>query len=123
MELINRMTVNKLKTEYAPILAASDSLLITGRYFFYNKQMGLYCHDLNGDSLDMLRFIIDEESSDDIELILRTGGLKSPNGISLFTRPIYNPVFVLIINYICFRLRNKRPSFTTMLASLLPNIR
>lgn len=93
MELINRMTVNKLRNEYASILAASDTLLITGRFFFYNKQMGLYCHDLKGDSLDMLRFIIDEEASDDIELILRTGGLRSLHGISLFTRPIYNPVF------------------------------
>ena len=46
--------------KFSIIVAASDSIFITGRYFYYNKEMGYYCNILGSDEEPyLLHYIVD----------------------------------------------------------------
>ena len=76
---------------YSPIVAASDSVYITGMYYYYNKELGYYCTKPNSKKEPYeLCYIVDEESRDDIWLMLHTGGFGNNFWA---TDPIYNPVY------------------------------
>ena len=79
--------------KYSTIVAASDSVFITGRYFYYNKEMGYYCNILGSDKEPhLLHYIVDEEGRDDIWLLLHTGGIGSNFWVA---DPIYNPLYAI----------------------------
>ena len=79
--------------KFSTIVAASDSVFITGRYFYYNKEMGYYCNILGSDKEPhLLHYIVDEEGRDDIWLLLHTGGIGSNFWVA---DPIYNPLYAI----------------------------
>ena len=90
MNFYHSMSRKTFFDKFSTIVAASDSVFITGRYFFYNKEMGYYCNILGSDEEPyLLHFIVDEEGRDDISLMIRT-----KTGIDFWaTERIYNPVF------------------------------
>ena len=76
---------------YSPIVAASDSVYITGTYFYYNKELGYYSNIPNSDKEPtLLHYIVDEDACDDIWLLLHTGGIGNNFWV---TDPIYNPIY------------------------------
>lgn len=83
------MSKTKFHNIYGPIVAASDSVYITGRYFYYNKELGYYCNKYYSEEEPyLLCYIVDEVGRDDIWLQLRTGELAA------FSRDrIYNPIY------------------------------
>lgn len=78
--------------KFSTIVAASDSIFVTGRYFYYNKEMGYYCNILGSDKEPyLLHYIVDEEGRDDISLMIRT-----KRGIDFWaTTRIYNPLYAI----------------------------
>ena len=83
------LSKTKFQNIYGPIVAASDSVYITGRYFYYNKELGYYCNKYFSEEEPYeLCYIVDEVGRDDIWLQLRTGELAA------FSRGrIYNPIY------------------------------
>ncbi len=80
--------------KFSTIVAASDSIFITGRYFYYNKEMGYYCNILGSDKEPyLLHYIVDEEGRDDIWLLTHTrGGIGANFWVA---DPIYNPLYAI----------------------------
>ena len=75
------------------IVAASDSIFVTGRYFYYNKEMGYYRNWLGSDRApELLHYIVDEEGRDDIWLLMHTGGVGANFWVA---DPIYNPIYAI----------------------------
>ena len=93
MNFYNSMSRKTFQDKFSPILAAIDSVYITGRYFYYNKEMGYYRHRLGSDKEpEPLHYIVDEEARDDIWLLLHTGGIGDNFWV---TDPIYNPIYAI----------------------------
>lgn len=82
---------------YAPIVAASDSVVITGRYAFYGLEQYYYCVTPTADKVYLLEHIVDEDARDDIGFMIRTGSLDkyTQYAMNLFPKLfyIYNPVY------------------------------
>jgi len=95
MNFYNSMSRKTFQDKFSPILAAIDSVYITGRYFYYNKEMGYYRHRLGSDKEpEQLHYIVDEEARDDIWLLLHTG--DGGFGANFWvTDPIYNPIYAI----------------------------
>ena len=95
MNFYNSMSRKTFQDKFSPILAAIDSVYITGRYFYYNKEMGYYRHRLGSDKEpELLHYIVDEEGRDDIWLLLHTG--DGGFGANFWvTDPIYNPIYAI----------------------------
>ena len=51
---------------YGPIITASDSVVIAGRYSFYGLEQYYYCSTPNADTIYLLHHIVDEERRDDL---------------------------------------------------------
>ena len=90
MNFYHSMSRKTFYDKFASIVAASDSVYITGRYLYFNKELGYYCNSLGSDKEPReLCYIIDEEGRDDIWLQMRTGG-----SVDYFSKErIYNPIF------------------------------
>ena len=90
MNFYHSMSRKTFYDKFATIVAASDSIYITGRYFYFNKELGYYCNSLGSDKqLHELCYIIDEEGRDDIWLQMKTG-----RSVDYFSKErIYNPIF------------------------------
>ncbi len=91
MNFYHSMSRKSFYDKFAAIVAASDSIFITGRYFMYNKEMSYYSNMLGSDEEPReLHRIVDEEALDDIWLLLHTGGF----GHNYWANdPIYNPIY------------------------------
>ena len=94
MNFYNSMSRKTFQDKFSTILAAIDSVFITGRYFYYNKEMGYYRHRLGSDEEpELLHYIVDEEGRDDIWLLTHTrGGIGANFWVA---DPIYNPVYAI----------------------------
>ncbi len=92
MNFYNSMSRKTFHDKFSTILAAIDSVFITGRYFYYNKEMGYYRHRLGCDEEpELLHYIVDEEGRDDIWLLTHTrGGIGANFWVA---DPIYNPIY------------------------------
>ena len=81
---------------YAPIVAASDSVVITGRYAFYGTEEYYYCVTPNADTMYLLEHIVDEKIRDDIIDLFRFG-VDRFHYYALNFYPtmfyIYNPIY------------------------------
>ena len=94
MNFYNSMSRKTFQDKFSTILAAIDSIFITGRYFYYNKEMGYYRHRLGSDEEpELLHYIVDEEGRDDIWLLTHTrGGIGANFWVA---DPIYNPIYAI----------------------------
>ena len=94
MNFYHSMSRKTFLDKYSTIVAASDSIFITGRYFYYNKEMGYYCNVLGGgEEHYLLHYIVDEEGRDDIWLLKHTrGGIGTNFWVA---DPIYNPIYAI----------------------------
>ena len=93
MNFYNSMSRKTFYDKFSTIVAASDSVFITGRYYYYNKEMGYYRHRLGSEEEPkMLHYIVDEEARDDIWLLLHTGGIGANFWVA---DPIYNPIYAI----------------------------
>ncbi len=91
MNFYNSMPRKTFYDKFSTIVAASDSIFITGRYFYYNKEMGYYRNWLGSDrEPELLHYIVDEEGRNDIWLLLHTGGIGANFWVA---DPIYNPIY------------------------------
>ncbi len=92
MNFYHSMSRKTFYDKFSAIVAASDSIFITGRYAYYNKEMGYYCHILGSEQDPyLLHYIVDEEGRDDIQLMIRT-----KRGIDFWaTNRIYNPIYAI----------------------------
>mgnify|MGYP002623075727 CR=1 FL=1 len=93
MNFYNSMSRRTFQDKFSTILAAIDSVYITGRYFYYNKEMGYYRNRLgSNEEPELLHYIVDEEARDDIWLLLHTGGIGANFWVA---DPIYNPIYAI----------------------------
>ena len=93
MNFYHSMSRKTFYDKFSTIVAASDSVYITGRYFYYNKEMAYYCNILGSDKEPyLLHYIVDEEGRDDIWLLTHTGGIGSNFWVA---DPIYNPIYAI----------------------------
>ncbi len=93
MNFYHSMPRKTFYDKFSTIVAASDSVFITGRYFYYNKEIGYYCNILGSDKEPyLLHYIVDEEARDDIWLLLHTGGIGANFWVAV---PIYNPIYAI----------------------------
>lgn len=83
---------------YGPIVAASDSVVITGRYAFYGTEQYYYCVTPTADTIYLLEHIVDEKIRDDIIDLFRFG-VDRFHYYALNFYPtmfyIYNPIYCL----------------------------
>lgn len=100
MNFYHSMPRKTFYDKFSTIVAASDSVFITGRYFYYNKEMGYYCNILGSDKEPyLLHYIVDEEARDDIWLLIHTGGIGANFWVA---DPIYNPIYAIDNNFYLF---------------------
>ena len=93
MNFYHSMSRKTFYDKFSTIVAASDSVFITGRYFYYNKEMGYYRHRLGSEEEPkLLHYIVDEEARDDIWLLLHTRGIGANFWVA---DPIYNPIYAI----------------------------
>lgn len=93
MDLYFSMSIEAFYKKFSPVVAASDSVYVTGSYFYYNKELEYQCHiPYNDKNPYSLCYIIDEEGRDDIWLLLKTGGKVQNNNVGA-AAPIYNPIY------------------------------
>lgn len=94
MNFYHSMPRKTFLDKFSTIVAASDSIFITGQYFYYNKEMGYYRNRLGSDKEpELLHYIVDEEGRDDIWLLTHTRGGIGANFWA--TDPIYNPIYAI----------------------------
>ena len=84
---------------YGPIITASDSVVITGRYSFYGLEQYYYCSTPTADTMYLLHHIVDEERRDDLLSMSgrHGGGFDDFTAFMLALYPrlyyIFNPIF------------------------------
>ena len=97
MFLYAPLSLETFYKNFAPIVAASDSVVITGRYAFYGTEQYYYCVTPTADTIYLLEHIVDEKMRDDIIDILRFGVDKfhyyALNFFSTKMFYIYNPIY------------------------------
>ena len=93
------MSLSKFYELYGPIITASDSVVITGRYAFYGLEQYYYCVTPTADTIYLLRHIVDEVHRDDMRRMLdkHGGGLDKFTLYMMTLYPklfyIFNPIF------------------------------
>ena len=94
MNFYHSMSRKAFYDKFSGIVAAIDSVFITGRYFYYNKEMGYYHNWLGSEKEpELLHYIVDEEARDDIWLLTHTrGGIGANFWVA---DPIYNPIYAI----------------------------
>ena len=98
MYLLPPISISKFYDLYGPIITASDSVVITGRYAFFGLEQYYYCVTPTADTVYMLHHIVDEERRDDLLQMLRgKGGFDKFTTYMLTLYPklyyIFNPIF------------------------------
>ena len=90
MDFYHSMPRTRFYDRFATIVVASDSIFITGQYFYFNKELAYYRNWLGNDrEPELLHYIVDEVGRDDIWLQMRTGG-----GVDPFSKErIFNPIY------------------------------
>lgn len=98
MFLLAPISLERFYHDYAPIVAASDKVVITGRYAFYGIEQYYYCVTPTADTVYLLTHIVDENERDHLIDIFRFG-LDKFHFYALNFYPtmfyIYNPIYCL----------------------------
>ena len=96
MFLCAPLSLNLFYKNFGPIVAASDSVVITGRYAFYGTEQYYYCVTPTADTMYLLEHIVDEKMRDDIIDLYRFG-VDQFHYYALNFYPtmfyIYNPIY------------------------------
>ena len=96
MFLYAPISLQKFYKDYGPIVAASDSVVITGRYAFYGTEQYYYCVTPTADTVYLMEHIVDEKMRDDIIDLYRFG-VDRFHYYALNFYPtmfyIYNPIY------------------------------
>lgn len=93
MFLYAPITLATFHRNYGPIVAASDSIVITGRYAFYGLEEYYYCVTPTADTTYLLEHIVDEDARDDLLMAANDYFyFYSANFFPSMLR-IYNPVY------------------------------
>ena len=97
MFLFPPISLSRFYELYGPIITASDSVVITGRYAFYGLEQYYYCVTPTADTLYLLHHIVDEERRDDFLLMIRTKSIDRFTSYMMTLYPklyyIFNPIF------------------------------
>ena len=99
MYLLPPISTSRFYELYGPIITASDSVVITGRYAFYGLEQYYYCVTPTADTVYMLYHIVDEMARDDMRHMLdrHGGGLDKFTLYMMTLYPkkfyIFNPIF------------------------------
>lgn len=99
MYLFPPISISRFYELYGPIITASDSVVITGRYAFYGLEQYYYCVTPTADTVYMLYHIVDEMARDDMRHMLdrHGGGLDKFTLYMMTLYPkkfyIFNPIF------------------------------
>ena len=99
MYLLPPISISRFYELYGPIITASDSVVITGRYALYGLEQYYYCVTPVADTIYMLHHIVDEERRDDLLSMTgrHGGGLDKYTTYMLSLYPklyyIFNPIF------------------------------
>ena len=96
MFLYSPISLEKFYRDFAPIITASDSVVITGRYAFYGLEQYYYCVTPTADTMYLLQHIVDEDARDDLlQASRRSMDRFYFYAMNFFPRLlyIYNPVF------------------------------
>lgn len=98
MYLYAPISLETFYKNFGPIVAASDSVVITGRYAFYGTEQYYYCVTPTADTIYLLEHIVDEKMRDDIIDLFRFG-VDRFHYYALNFYPtmfyIYNPIYGL----------------------------
>ena len=90
------ISIEKFYHDYAPIVAASDKVVVTGRYGFYGLEQYYYCVTPTADTVYLLYHIVDEDALDDVLRSCR-GQVDSFYFYAINFFPhllyIYNPIY------------------------------
>ena len=90
------ISIEKFYHDYAPIVAASDKVVVTGRYGFYGLEQYYYCVTPTADTVYPLYHIVDEDALDDVLRACR-GQVDSFYFYAINFFPhllyIYNPIY------------------------------
>lgn len=90
------ISIEKFYHDYAPIVAASDKVVVTGRYGFYGLEQYYYCVTPTADTVYLLYHIVDEDALDDVLRACR-GQVDSFYFYAINFFPhllyIYNPIY------------------------------
>ena len=98
MFLYSPMLLDNFYKTFGIIVAASDKVVITGRYAFYGMEQYYYCVTPTADTMYLLEHIVDEKMRDDIIDLYRFG-VDRFHYYALNFYPtmfyIYNPIYCL----------------------------
>lgn len=90
------ISIEKFYHDYAPIVAASDKVVVTGRYGYYGLEQYYYCVTPTADTVYLLYHIVDEDALDDVLRSCR-GQVDSFYFYAINFFPhllyIYNPIY------------------------------
>ena len=87
------ITLATFHRNYGPIVAASDSVVITGRYAFYGLEEYYYCVTPTADTMYLLEHIVDEDARDDLLMAANDSFYFYAANFFPSMFHIYNPVY------------------------------
>lgn len=92
MELMDCIPLNTFLRIFQNVACATDSVIVSGRYFFYDQEIYYYSFKINGDKKPVpLYHVVNEEGRDLYFNVMKFGGFG--NADFLFFKPTYDPVF------------------------------
>jgi len=92
MELMYRTPLNNFLKAFKNVACATDSVIVSGRYFFFDQEIYYYYFKINGDQTPvLLHHVVNQEGRDLYFNVMRYGNLYRAG--DLFFKPTYDPVF------------------------------
>ncbi|MBQ1758912.1 MAG: carboxypeptidase-like regulatory domain-containing protein, partial [Prevotella sp.] len=102
MYLLPPISTSRFYELYGPIITASDSVVITGRYAFFGLEQYYYCVTPTADTVYMLHHIVDEIARDDF--MAAQDDRFYCMAVNFFPHILYifNPIFGIDNNFYLF---------------------
>ena len=92
MELMYRTPLSNFLKIFQNVACATDSVIVSGRYFFYDQEIYYYFFKINSNQTPtLLHHVVNEEGRDLYFNVMRFGGMHKAG--NLFFKPTYDPVF------------------------------
>ena len=92
MRLLYHSTLENFLKSFSNVACATDSIIVTGNYFFYNTELYYNFYKNDGSKKpNLLRHIVDKEGRELAINMSKFGGFE--NAGDMFQRPIYDPIF------------------------------
>ena len=92
MRLLYHSSLENFLKSFSNVACATDSIIVTGHYFFYNTELYYKFYKNDGSKKQhLLRHIVDKEGRELAINMKKFGSFE--NAGDMFQRPIYNPIF------------------------------